>query len=100
MKEIPWLKIGLAVSKFLPTLIQRIEVLHGPGNGAAKQAAVIDIVTQSVAAVDEATGKDLMQHPKVQAALKAANDALVAVQNVIAEVGAAQTAAAAAPASS
>lgn len=61
--------------------VTAVKAHDGPG----KQAAALEIVKASVALVEQASEKDLLNDPEVEAATTAIIDAVVALNNVLAK---------------
>lgn len=78
-----WLRLGVTVITLLPKLIGLVEKAKGSGSGAEKRATVKDIILTAVEATEGVVGRDLLNDPDVAKAYDAANDALVALQNVL-----------------
>lgn len=78
-----WSRLAMMIPSLLQAVIGSVETLKGAGNGAAKAAAVKDIVLISAEAVDGVVGRDVMKVPEVSDAFDAMNNAIVAFRNLV-----------------
>lgn len=79
-----WLTLGLKLGPLLIAAVQSVEKLASGMKGREKQEAAIDFATTMLPIIEGAVGRDLVDDPSVQVAMRAAIDAYVALQNVIA----------------
>lgn len=83
----------IQVVKLFPLIVaavQSVESLLSDKKGKAKQDAAVDMVGTLLPLVESYVGKDLLKDGEVQKAVRAAIDAVVALQNVVAAVRAAR----------
>lgn len=83
-----WLALVLQGLTALPGIIAKVEAAKPSTPGAGKKIAVLDEVTAAMSAADAEFGPQIAQHPKVQAALGVATDALVEAFNVSSAIAA------------
>lgn len=81
-----WTKLGLNVLKALPAIQRTVQAVKSIKSGADKKQAVMEAIRESLDVVENVTDKKVLDDPRVLAAIARANDVLVDVQNVIAEV--------------
>jgi hypothetical protein len=70
----------------IPAAVRAVDVLAGrAGNlkGQQKQDAAVAVVLDAVTATEAIVGRDLVRDDEVDKALRAAIDAIVALQNVV-----------------
>ena len=78
-----WVSIGLRIAPLIVTAIEAVERLV-KGKGREKQDAAVAAIAAALEAIEAGAGRDLLDDAEVEAAMRAAIDAVVAVQNVIA----------------
>lgn len=83
-----WGRIGSAVIGLIPSIVHVVETVQGAKGkkGSEKQQAYLNAILEAFRGYKSASGKDVLNDPRVLAKLAQAGDALVAVQNVIAQV--------------
>lgn len=79
-----WISVGFRILPFILAAIPAVEKFV-KGKGKEKQDAAIEMVATMLTAVEGAAGKDLLDDADVEAATRAAIDAIVALQNIIAK---------------
>ena len=76
----------MQVAKLVPLIIgavQSIEQVARGTKGKAKQDAAVGLVRTLLPAIEDFVGKDLLNDPKVEQAIRGVMDAIVALQNVV-----------------
>lgn len=92
----PWrnvFKIGITVLDTVIPGVRTIETIAQliPGlKGKAKQDAVVELVKQSLEASEQFMGRDLAEDAEVEKATRGVIDAVVSLQNIIAQKAAAK----------
>jgi len=81
-----WIPLGLRVMDAIPRVMEMVEVLKKGHSGQEKREAAIRTTRDIVGITEDAANKDVLNDPQVEAAVGAAMDAFVNVQNVIAAV--------------
>lgn len=79
------------VTKIIPLVIAAVglvEKLAGAAKGKEKQDAALAAVADLIPAIEGAIGRDVVNDPLVQAALRQCIDAVVAVQNAVRDANA------------
>jgi len=79
-----WTAQGLALVPMIGQVIALVEALKTL-KGSQKQDAAVDLMRAILQAGEEATGRDLLNNEEVEKAVRAAIDAIVALQNVLAK---------------
>lgn len=78
-----WLAFGLKLIPYIIAAVAAVEKFV-KGKGPEKQDAAVAAIAAALAAAEDVAGKDLLDDAEVEAAIRAAADAIVHVQNVIA----------------
>ena len=81
-----WITLGMKLFPYIVMAVQSVEKLAGAKKGKAKQDAAIEVLGTGLAALEVGLEKDLVDNAEVNAAARAAIDAYVQLQNVIAKV--------------
>lgn len=87
-----WIEVGFKILPLILTAVTQVEKFV-KGKGKEKQDAAVDMVKAMLEAIEGAAGKDLLDDADVQKATRAAIDAIVALENVLAKKKAEQKAA-------
>lgn len=79
------LKLFGNIVTLIPAIMSAVEAVEAfaRGKGKDKQNAAVDLVGKFLQLTEGAAGKDLLDDAEVQAAVRAAIDAIVAMENVI-----------------
>ena len=80
-----WIGLGFKIVAFIPAIVDTVEKFIA-GKGKAKQDAAMDMLGVFITSVEGVVGKELLDEAKVQNALRKVIDAVVAFQNVVADV--------------
>ena len=88
-----FLPIGLQIIQHIPLVVNAVEALKGGKRGKEKEDAAVDLFNKTFPFVESIAGKDLINDPQVEAAIRSAMQAIVNVQNVVSAVRAAKVAA-------
>lgn len=81
-----WVEIGFKLAPLIVGAVHAVEKLVKGAKGKEKQDAAVDLAGTMLQAIEGVASKDLLDDQKVQNAVRDAIDALVKVQNVIADV--------------
>lgn len=85
-----WITLGFSIASAIPKIMTAVEVLKKGFSGQDKEDAAVDFAKQVEVVGESALDKDLLNEPAVEAAIRNAFRAMVAVQNTIASVKAAR----------
>lgn len=80
-----WIALGTRIVPYIVMAIQAVEQLAGAKKGKEKQDAAMTVLAAGLGAVEAGLNKDLLDDAEVQQAVRAAIDAYVHLQNVIAK---------------
>ena len=81
-----WIEIGFRIGPLIIAAVQGVERIVRGAKGKDKQDEAMALVGTMLEAIEGITSKDLLDDVEVQRAVRAAMDAIVNVQNVIAAV--------------
>lgn len=80
-----WISLGIKIYPLIAMAVHMVEKVAGAKRGKEKQDAALEAIAVGLNLLETGVGKDLIDDPEVNAALRAAVDAYVHVQNVIAK---------------
>jgi|TARA_R110000787_G_scaffold141904_6_gene255462 hypothetical protein len=80
-----WLKGALKLFPLIMAAVQAVERMSSK-KGKAKQDEAVNLVGDLVPLIESSIGRDVVDDAKVQAAIRAVIDAVVALQNVATDV--------------
>lgn len=82
-----WIPLGFKIAQEIPAAIAAIqhgvEALAHNNNPQAKEDGAVEIVKAASAVGEDVLGKDLLNDPEVEAATRAATQAVITLQNVV-----------------
>ncbi len=81
-----WIELGFKIGPLIIAAVNGVERIVKGAKGKEKQDAAVELVGEMLHAIEGATSKDILNDAEVQIAVRAAMDAIVNVQNVIAAV--------------
>ena len=84
-----WIALGSKLVPYIVIAVQAVEKLAAAKKGKEKQDAAVEVLGTGLEALEAGLNKDLLDNAEVQKAVRAAIDAYVHLQNVIARVKAA-----------
>jgi hypothetical protein len=85
-----WLSFVIKVAPLVMAAVHAVERVVIGAKGKDKQEAAVEIVRTLIASTETIAGRDLLNDAAVEAALRAAIDAVVALENAIANAKAAK----------
>lgn len=81
-----WVTVGLRLLPLIVTAVQAVERMAGALKGKDKQDAAVGLVGDLVPLLEAGVGREFVAEEKVQDAIRKVIDAVVSLQNVIADV--------------
>lgn len=81
-----WVDLVFRVIPYIVAAVAGVERILTGAPGKQKQDAAVELVGTMLEAIEGIVRKDLLENDEVQKALRAAIDAVVALQNAIAKV--------------